>query len=60
MPEMKYVHKGYFITNGGSCIKVDSKKVRATVEMPAPMNDSGVKRILDVVQCVTKFIPDSV
>lgn len=60
MPEMRYVHIGYFITNSGTCIKVDSKKVRATVDMPAPMSDSGVKRILDVVQCITKFIPDSV
>lgn len=57
VPEMKYLHIGYLITNSG--IKVDFKKVRAT-DMPAPKNIFGVKRIIGVVQYVTKFITRSV
>lgn len=46
--EVRYV--GHLITNSG--IKVDPEKVRVIVEMPAPKDESGVKRILGVVQYV--------
>lgn len=54
VPEVRYV--GHLITNSG--IKVDPEKVRAIVDMPAPKDVSGVKRILGVVQYVAKFIPN--
>lgn len=43
VPEVRYV--GHLITNSG--IKVDPEKVRAIVDMPAPRDVSGVKRILE-------------
>nr|XP_022295054.1 uncharacterized protein K02A2.6-like [Crassostrea virginica] len=54
VPEVKYV--GHLITNNG--IKVDPEKVRAIVEMPSPIDVSGVKRVLGLVQYVAKFIPN--
>lgn len=48
VPEVRYV--GHLITNSG--IKVDPEKVRVIVDMPAPKDESGVKRILGVVQYV--------
>ncbi|XP_056017509.1 uncharacterized protein K02A2.6-like [Ostrea edulis] len=54
VPEVRYV--GHLITNNG--IKVDPEKVRAIVEMPPPDDVSGVKRVLGVVQYVSKFIPN--
>jgi hypothetical protein len=54
VPEVKYV--GHLITNRG--IKVDPEKVRAIDEMPSPIDVSGVKRVLGLVQYVAKFIPN--
>lgn len=54
VPEVRYV--GHLITNSG--IKVDPEKVRVIVDMPAPKDESGVKRILGVVQYVAKIIPN--
>jgi len=39
-------------------VKVDNKKFRAILEMPALEDDSGVKRFCSVVQYMAKFLPD--
>ena len=52
--EVKYV--GHLITNNG--IKVDPEKACAIAEMPLPIDVSGVKRVLGLVQYVAKSIPN--
>jgi hypothetical protein len=44
------------ITNRG--IKADPEKVLAIVEIPSPIDVSGVKRVFGLVQYVAKFIPN--
>ena len=54
VPVVKYV--GHLITNNG--IKVDPEKVRGIVEMPSPIDVSGVQRALGLAQYVAKFTPN--
>ena len=51
IPEVKYV--GHIIGKNG--LKVDHDKVRAIVNMPVPSEAQGVRRLLGLVQYVSKF-----
>ena len=46
---------GHVFTKDG--LKTDPEKVRAVVEMPRPTDQAGVKRLLGMVNYVSKFIP---
>ena len=46
VPEVLY--SGHLITNNGT--KVDPEKVRAIVEMPSPINVSGIRRVSGLVR----------
>ena len=39
-------------------LKTDPEKVRAIVEMPRPTDKAGVRRLLGMVNYVSKFIPN--
>ena len=47
---------GHVFTKDG--LETDPEKVRAVVEMPRPTDQAGVKRLLGMVNYVSKFIPN--
>lgn len=47
---------GHKITSNG--IEVDKAKVKAIVDMPAPTDVEGVRRLCGMAQCVSRFIPN--
>ena len=47
---------GHVISQDG--LKTDPEKVRAIVEMPRPTDKAGVRRLLGMVNYVSKFIPN--
>ena len=49
-------YMGHILTQDG--LKADPAKVKAIVEMPAPEDKEGVRRILGMVQYLAKFIPN--
>ena len=46
---------GHILTNSG--IKPDPGKIKAITDMPSPSDVSGVRRLLGMVNYLTKFIP---
>lgn len=52
--EVKF--RGHVFTRDG--LKTDPKKVRPVVDMPRPTDKAGVQRLLGMVNCVSKFIPN--
>ena len=52
--EVKF-HGRVFSPNG---LKTDPEKVRAIFEMPRPTDKSGVRRLLGMINYVSKFIPN--
>ena len=51
----KLVFLGHVVSNNG--ISIDSEKLKAILEMPAPSDVSGVRRILGCLQTHAKFLP---
>ncbi|XP_062603216.1 uncharacterized protein K02A2.6-like [Saccostrea cucullata] len=47
---------GHKISKDG--VKVDESKVKAILDMPAPTDVSGIKRLCGMVQYMSKFLPD--
>ena len=47
---------GHVTTAKGLC--VDTAKVQAIMEMPAPTDKAGVQRLLGMVQYLSKFLPN--
>ncbi|CAB3995988.1 Hypothetical predicted protein [Paramuricea clavata] len=52
--EIKYM--GHLITNEG--VKADKSKVEAILDMPAPTDVHGVKRLCGMIQYLAKFLPN--
>ena len=52
--EIKFM--GHLITNEG--VKADKSKVKAILDMPAPINVHGVKRLCVMIQYLAKFLPN--
>lgn len=47
---------GHLITNKG--IQADQRKVEAIINMPAPVDTHGVKRLCGMIQYLSKFLPN--
>ena len=52
--EIKFM--GHIITNEG--VKADKSKVEAILDMPAPTDVHGVKRLCGMIQYLAKFLPN--
>ena len=52
-PQVPYV--GHLLTSEG--LKIDSQKVKAVEEMPAPQSKEDVKRLLGFVHFLSRYLP---
>ena len=56
LKQMEVSFIGHVATGDG--LRVDPDKVKAIRDMPAPTDKAGVQRLLDMVQYLSKFLPN--